>query len=85
MHEVDHRQYTSSLTVPACLQLADASGNALGVCSSAIVGGGSSGVVVLGTNFLRAYYAVFKVNGSNGTAQVGFAPSTSASTSVGGR
>ena len=61
------------------VQLTDLSGNSLGVCSSAIIGGGSTDengnpVAVLGTNFLRAFYSVFKVNSAAGTAQVCHGP-----------
>ena len=57
------------------MQLTDLSGNSLGVCSSAIIGGGSTDengnpVAVLGTNFLRAFYSVYEVNSATGTAQV---------------
>ena len=60
-------------------QLTDLSGNSLGVCSSAIIGGGSTDengnpVAVLGTNFLRAFYSVFEVNSAAGTAQVCHGP-----------
>jgi len=53
------------------LQLTNVRGNSLGVCTSAITGGSSYGkAVVLGTNFLRAYYTVYSTEGGEGNATV---------------
>ena len=51
------------------LQLTDTNGNDINICASAITGGSSYGsAVVLGSNFLRAWYTVYSLTG--GTPQV---------------
>ena len=48
------------------VQLTDPYGNSVGVCASAIGGGSSYGkAVILGTNFLRAYYTVYSLMDGN--------------------
>ena len=48
------------------VQLTDTYGNPVGVCASAIGGGSSYGrAVILGTNFLRAYYTVYSLVDGN--------------------
>ena len=48
------------------MQLTDTYGNSVGVCASAIGGGSSYGkAVILGTNFLRAYYTVYSLVDGN--------------------
>ena len=50
------------------MQLTDTNGNELNICASAITGGSSYGsAVVLGSNFLRAWYTVYSV--TTGTPQ----------------
>ena len=50
-------------------QLTDTNGNELNICASAITGGSSYGsAVVLGSNFLRAWYTVYSL--TSGTPQV---------------
>ena len=51
------------------LQLLDTNGRATGLCASTITAGSSYGsAIVLGTNFLRAWYTVFTL--ANGSPQV---------------
>ncbi len=66
----------------ANLQLTDLNGSPLDACTSAIVGGGTQSMIVLGTNFLRAWYAVFSYDTSTGAAQIGLASSVAVGNST---
>ncbi len=55
------------------LQIQGSSGGTTGNCISAIIPGGDSHSVILGDNFMRAWYTVYTYDISSKTAYVGIA------------
>ena len=73
LHSSAALQVNMGLTIVCALQIQGSSGGNTGSCISAIIPGGDSHSVILGDNFMRAWYTVYTYDISSKTAYVGIA------------
>lgn len=66
------------------MQIQSSDGSATTECISAIIPGGDPSSVILGDNFMRAWYTVYTYDIKKKTAYVGFGEAASMTASVSG-